>query len=151
MFQSNFCSEREALIGRETACLASELRLIDIEFLISFITLQMHGHIADHVKSSAERFFRPGFITMGQGCKVSVTWESAPEVTIDLIMNMGWAKAYLGLHMRATDAYVRLEHFSAVVQDVNEHEEIQRLRDTIKLNKLDFPCSTSNGDLTTDC
>ena len=61
MFQSNYSEEREALIGQAVTGLISDLRLIDVEHLISFITLEMYNNVADHVASSAERFFTPGF------------------------------------------------------------------------------------------
>ena len=37
MLQTNFSEEREAMIGRAVVDLVSELRLVDVEYLLSLI------------------------------------------------------------------------------------------------------------------
>jgi hypothetical protein len=136
MLQSNYCVEREAIIGKAVTNLASELRLVDIEYLISFITLHKFNHIADHVSSSAERYFTPGFITLGNGCDVSVGWEKAPEVTIDLIMHLSWAKVYFSLKLKADHAFVSLNYFAADNNGFEALENTLRLQRDIRDNML---------------
>jgi hypothetical protein len=136
MLQSNFSEEREALIGRSMAPLVSELRLLDVEYLISFITLQMYNNIADHIASSSERFFTPGFVTLGNGCDVCVSWASAPRVTLDLVMHLDWAKAYFSIVMCEDYAEVRLNYFSSELSASNGHETTKRLQKTIQDNLI---------------
>lgn len=136
MLRERFCEERERLIGRSVAGLVSDLRLVDVEFLISFITLQMYNHVADHVASSAERYFSPGFITLGQGCNVSVKWHEPPEITIDLIMHLSWAKAYFSVVMRADNADVRLNYLALDGAGSDARENTARLRDAIRCNMI---------------
>ncbi len=136
MLQSNFSEEREALIGQSMAGLVSELRMIDVEYLISFITLQMYNNIADHVASSAERFFTPGFITLGNGCNLSVSWEKPPEITIDLVMHLDWATAYFSIVLHADHAQVRLNYFSSEITGNDGQENTKRLEKTIRDNMI---------------
>ena len=136
MLQSNYSEEREVLIGQAMAGLVAELRLIDVEYLISFITLQMFNNIADHVASSSERFFTPGFITLGNGCDVDVSWEKPPQVTIDLVMHLDWAKAYFSIVLCADHAKVRLNYFSSDIPGVDGMENTKRLQKTIRDNQI---------------
>lgn len=136
MFQSNYSEEREALIGRAVTGLISDLRLMDVEHLISFITLEMYNNVADHVASSAERFFTPGFITLGNGCHISVGWETPPQVTIDLVMHLDWAKAFFSILLCAKHAEVRLNYFSPEITRGDARENTNRLQKTISDNLI---------------
>lgn len=136
MLQSNFCQEREKLIAECLPELISELRLVDVEYLVAFVTLHMLNNIADLVNSASERYFAPGFITMGQGCEVELDWDSAPIITLDLIMQLGWGKAYFSVIMRADCADVRLNYFSADHPAVDARTNTNLLKQTILLNHL---------------
>ena len=136
MMQSDFCQEREKLIAECLPGLISELRLVDVEYLVAFVTLQMLNNIADLVDSASERYFSPGFITMGQGCEVALDWDSAPVITLDLIMQLGWGKAYFSVMMRADCADVRLNYFSADHPAVDAEANTNLLRQSIQLNHL---------------
>ncbi|MFZ1774005.1 MAG: hypothetical protein WAT78_08615 [Rhizobiaceae bacterium] len=136
MLQTNFSEEREAMIGRAVVDLVSELRLVDVEYLISFITLQMFNHVADQVASSAERFFTPGFITLGNGCNVSAAWDRPPNITIDLVMHLDWAKAYFSVILEAEQAQVQLNYFSSEIADGDPQENTRRLQRTIQENLI---------------
>jgi hypothetical protein len=136
MLKSNPCCERERLIAECVGAMVSELRLVDVEQLIALVTLQMFNNIADLVASSCERHFLPGFITLGQGCDVAAAWDRPPVITIDLIMHLGWGKAYFSVRMGAAHADVHLNYFSPdhVVPDVGA--TTMRLRHTIAHNQI---------------
>lgn len=116
--------------------MASDLRLIDIEYLISFITLKMYRHVSDHVESSAERYFTPGFISMGHGCDLKIGWDSLPEIMIDMIMNLDCAKIYFSLSLSAEHAEIRLNHTSLTEKTKCHQELTQQIRDGINFNRL---------------
>ena len=136
MLHSNHSQEREDIIANALQGFLSEIRLVDVEYLISFSTLQMFNHIADLVNSAAEHFFVPGFVTFGHGCAVSVGWNLAPIVSFDLIMHLGWGQAYVSAKMHGDDVDVRLDYFS-VNQPVKFPESnTHRLARTISRNRF---------------
>ena len=112
VLHSNHSQDRENIIADALQGFLSEIRLIDVEHLISFATLQMFNHIADLVNSAAEHFFSPGFVTFGHGCAVTVGWNHAPIVSIDLIVHLGWGRAYVSVKMQQDGTEVRLDYFS---------------------------------------
>lgn len=136
MLQSTYCHEHEALVARAMQNMASDLRLIDVEYLVSFITLKMDRHVSDHVMSSAERYFTPGFISMGQGCDIKIGWDRLPEIMIDLTMNLDWARIYFSLMLKAEHADIALRYISSFGGHENQDEMTIKIRDGIKLNSM---------------
>ncbi len=136
MLQSNFCEDREALIAKCLPGLVSELRLIDVEHLVAFVTLQMFNHVADLIASASEHFFAPGFITLGQGCEVNVDWNRPPTVLLDFIMHLGWGRAYFSVEMGHAHADVRLNYFDAGQDGDDPGANTRRLGETIGQNCL---------------
>ncbi|WP_319532041.1 hypothetical protein [uncultured Cohaesibacter sp.] len=64
--------------------LGSELRLIDVDHLISYIHSGAHGNIRDLVASSAELFFREGTVSYLDQASMVVTWSSVPRIVLNL-------------------------------------------------------------------
>lgn len=134
MLQSAYRPDHEFIIAKSLRGFLAEMRMIDVEHLISFATLRMHGHIADLVSSAAENYFSPGFVTFGQHCEAAVDWSATPVITFDLVMNLGWAQAYLSATMKQEEAEVRLVYF-AVAKSVSGAEcSNARLTQTISRN-----------------
>lgn len=136
MLRCGHLEEHEAIIGNAVASIAEDLRTIDIEYLISFITLQMYNHVSDHVTSSVERYFTPGFITMGRGCEVDVGWRKSPEVSIDLIMHLDRAKVYFALLLGADHANIRLDYYSVDSDEKSQINKTQELQQAVKSHLL---------------
>jgi hypothetical protein len=136
MLQGNYSQDRETLIAECLPGLVSELRMIDVEHLVAFVTLQMFNHVADLVTSAAEHFFVPGFITLGQGCEVNVDWNSPPSVLLDFIMHLGWGRAYFSVDMGHAHANVRLNYFDAGLETDDPDVNTRRLSETIWHNCL---------------
>jgi len=139
MLNTSHSQERETIIARSVTGFVSELRLVDVEHYIAFITLQMLNHVDDLVKSASEHHFVPGFVTLGNGCEIDVGWDRAPTVTLDFIMHLGWGKVYFSVRLAGSEASVRLDYFAIDHPALTAEDNTQRLRDTVAVNLLIAP------------
>jgi hypothetical protein len=112
MLKQNHSEEREKILAESIGGFVRELRLVDVQHYVAFITLERFCNIADIIDSAAEHFFAPGFLKMGMGAEVSIDWTSSPAVTLDLIMQPSGAKVYFSVTMKADSATVTLDYLS---------------------------------------
>lgn len=112
MLKQNHSQEREKILAQSIGGFVRELRMVDVQHYVAFITLERFCNIADIVDSAAEHFFAPGFLKMGMGAEVIVDWSTPPAVTLDLIMQPSGAKVYFSVCLEADSAAVTLDYLS---------------------------------------
>lgn len=103
---------REELVGRAVAPVAAELRLVDAADYIAFIRLEERAALADLVSSSAEPYFMPGALRLGEACDYELDWGGEPKVTLDLEFCLKDATVHFRLVMDADSAGVEISYCS---------------------------------------
>ena len=101
---------RERLITRGIRDFLTELQMINPEYFIAFITVGMHASLEDLVNSCAELYFEPGFIRLGQGSSVAVSWTTPPGVTLDIELESRDMRAYLQVELVGNRSTVKLNY-----------------------------------------
>jgi hypothetical protein len=144
MLKQNHSEEREKILAESIGGLVRELRLVDVQHYVAFITLERFCNIADIVDSAAEHFFAPGFLKMGTGAEVSMDWAAAPAITLDLIMQPSGAKAYFSVTMKADNATVSLDYLSFAAAHDDPAINTRFLKRAIEINTI-RPCRSLAG------
>ena len=115
-------STRERLITRGIRDFLTELQMINPEYFIAFITVDMHASLEDLVNSCAELYFEPGFIRLGQGSSVAASWTLPPRVMLDIELECPDMRAYLQVTLERNEARVTLNY----IQFTTGHEDPDR-------------------------
>lgn len=123
--------EREKIIAEAIGGLVGELRLVDPLDYAAFLRLDLHGNLADIVQSAAELYFAPGFIELGQGGQVSLSWSEPPEIDLDLVMRPAGVTVHFLLRLKAESAEVRLAYISFDNPSDDPAENTRFMRDAI--------------------
>lgn len=112
MIRQPISQTREEIVGRAVAPVAAELRLVDAADYIAFIRLEERAALADLVSSSAEPYFMPGALRLGEGSDYELDWGAEPRVSLDLEFCLKDASVYFRLVMDADSAGVEISYCS---------------------------------------
>lgn len=142
MLSQGHSAEREEIIAMAMSGVLRELRLVNVEYYVSFITLGLYDHIADLVNSAAEPYLVPGFLKLGQGGEASLDWQRQPAITLDLCLDAGKATVNFAVTLEAESAGVRIDYinFDTGLDRPEENTAyLRRMVDAICLQKPDRP------------
>ncbi|PHP65729.1 hypothetical protein CSC94_17935 [Zhengella mangrovi] len=103
-------STRERIISQGIRDFIGELQMINPEYFVSFITIGMHASLEDLVNSCAELYFEPGFVKLGQGSSVEMSWVRPPKVTLDIELEDPLMTAFIQVNLERNMAKVRLNY-----------------------------------------
>lgn len=120
-------STRERLIARGIRDFIAELQMINPEYYIAFITVGMHASLEDLVNSCAELYFEPGFIRLGQGSSVTVSWTTPPGVALDIELESQEMRAYLQVALERDSAHVTLNYIQFTTGHDNPDRNTEHL------------------------
>jgi hypothetical protein len=140
MQKQNYSDQREKILAESIGGFVRELRLVDVQHYVAFITLERFSNIADIIDSAAEHFFAPGFLKMGMGGEVTLDWGAAPAVTLDLIMQPSGAKIYFSVTLKADSATVSLDYLSFETGYEDPARNTEFLRRAIEINTIRRCC-----------
>lgn len=112
MIRQEISPTREEVVGRAVAPVAAELRLVDAADYVAFIRLEQRAALADLVSSSAEPYFMPGALRLGEASDYELDWGGEPRVTLDLEFCLQDATVYFRLVMDADSAGVEIDYCS---------------------------------------
>lgn len=104
--------ERERALGEGMRDVATELRLIDVVDLVTFIRLEQLGNVEALVNSAAELYFKPGTVVFGASAEVNVDWGRAPTVLLDMEFKNTGVKVYFSLILESQAAAVEINYIS---------------------------------------
>lgn len=142
MLPQGHSKEREEIIATAMAGVLRELRLVNVEYYVSFITLGLYDHIADLVNSAAEPYLVPGFLKFGQGGEANLDWRKPPSITLDLMLDFDGAKVNFAAELEADHAGVRIDYISfdtGLERPEDNTAYLRRMADAICLQKLHEP------------
>jgi hypothetical protein len=126
--------KREIVISNFMKNFVSELKLVSPDFFISFILVGMHSSLEDIFNSCAETCFCPGFIKLGQGSSISVSWTSLPEITLDVEISGDRFNAYIQIKLRGNDSFITLNYINFNTGFENHHLNTEHLRSIFESN-----------------
>ncbi len=140
-------TERERIIAEAIGGMVKELRLVDPLDYAAFLRLDLHANIEEIVASAAELYFAPGFIGTGQGGQVNLTWDSAPEIDLDLVMRPAGVAVHFVLRLKADSAEIRLAYLSFESPSNDPAENTQFLRSAIAKYAIGkHPCNPQSAN-----
>lgn len=127
---------RERALGEGLGDVASELRLIDVVDLVSYIRSEQFANVGDLVNSAVERFFKPETLRYGQAADVELQWDSEPVVSIDMEFHHRSISVYFRLLLEAFRAGVEINYITFGNLNRDPHQNTERLIDAISDARL---------------
>lgn len=122
---------RETVLGEGMGDVASELRLVDVADLVSYIRNEQFANVGDLVSSSVERYFRPDTLRYGKAADVELHWNSTPSISIDMEFHHKDVSVYFRLLLEALTAGVEINYMTFVNPSDDPSRNTQRLIDAI--------------------
>jgi hypothetical protein len=122
---------RERALGEGLGDVASELRLIDVVDLVSYIRHEQFANVGDLVNSAVERFFKPETLRYGQAADVDLQWDSEPVVSIDMEFHHRSISVYFRLLLEAFRAGVEINYITFGGANRDPSLNTERLIDAI--------------------
>jgi len=110
--QNDHVFMREKVLGEGLKEVASELRLVDVVDLVSFIRNEQFANIGDLVSSSIERFFKPDTLRYGKAGDVELNWGTTPSIMIDMEFHHRKVSVYFRLLLEALRAGVEINYIN---------------------------------------
>lgn len=122
---------RETVLGESVGDVASELRLIDVVDLISYVRNEQYANVGDLVSSSVERFFRPDTLRFGKAADVTLSWGSAPSISLDMEFHHKSVSVYFRLLLEEYTAGVEIDYVSFGDAHPDPRRNTERMIDAI--------------------
>jgi hypothetical protein len=122
---------RETVLGEGVGDVASELRLIDVVDLISYVRSEQFANVGDLVDSSVERFFRPNTLRFGKAAEVVLNWGTAPSISLDMEFHHKSVSVYFRLLLEELTAGVEIDYVSFGDAHPDPRRNTQRLIDAV--------------------
>lgn len=128
-FRIDHSEVREKILGESIRCVASDLRLIDLPDLVSYLKTGQIASIGSLVQASIELSFKPETLIFGHAGDVYLEWGSLPRVLLDMEFHHQSVHVYFRLILEAEEAGVEITYISF------EGESVSPGRNTTKLDK----------------
>lgn len=129
--RSKVTCDREAVLAACIKELASELRLIDVVDLVTYVRTEQFGNIAQLVNASAELYYKPGIIAFGSSGDIALNWGTSPAVLLDMEFRHRGISAYFRLQLEALQAGVEITYISFANPSPDPAENTSRFLDAI--------------------
>lgn len=128
-FRIDHSEVREKILGESIRCVASDLRLIDLPDLVSYLKTGQIASIGSLVQASIELSFKPETLIFGHAGDVYLEWGSLPRVLLDMEFHHQSVHVYFRLILEAEEAGVEITYISF------EGESVSPGRNTTRLNQ----------------
>lgn len=119
--------KREVALAEGVKELASELRLVDVVDLVTFIRSERFANIANLVNSSAELYYKPSTFVFGSSGDVSLKWGDTPSIMLDMEFRHRGVNVFFRLMLEALHAGVEITYISFTKPSANPEENTRRL------------------------
>jgi len=111
-FRIDHSEVREKILGECIRGVASDLRLIDLPDLVSYLKTGQIASIGSLVQSSIELSFKPETLTFGHAGDVYLEWGSLPRVLLDMEFHHHAVHVYFRLILEAEEAGVEITYIA---------------------------------------
>lgn len=126
---------RERVIAEGIADVVRELMLCDPSHLLAFVALDMHAAMADLVETASELYFKPGFVSLGDGSSLEVCWSRPPSIVLDMKLSCPELSAYFHLMMSGRGTKVALNYIRFDRRSDDPHANTSSLNWAIMQNR----------------
>ena len=145
----------EKLLAESLAEVATELRLVNVIDLISYVQAERYTNLEDLVNSSAELYFKQGALRYAWWGDIDVVWDALPIISLNMEFCWSGVTAFFNLRLDAARAGVDLQHlrFHSAFQDGGDElggdadERLKRLSSAIAASRLTPPCRPPFGQM----
>lgn len=111
-FRIDHSEVREKILGDGIRSVASDLRLIDLPDLVSYLKTGQMASIGSLVQASIELSFKPETLTFGHAGDVHLEWGSQPRVMLDMEFHYQSVHVYFRLILEAEEAGVEITYIA---------------------------------------
>lgn len=110
--KSDHALERERTLAEGVREVATELRLVDVVDLVTYVRTEQYANIGDLINSAIELYFRPGTLSYGEAGDVLLDWSGAPEVKLDMAFRHPRVSVHFCLALAAQHGAVEINYIS---------------------------------------
>lgn len=111
-FRIDHSEVREKILGESIRSVASDLRLIDLPDLVSYLKTGQIASIGSLVQASIELSFKAETLTFGHAGDVHLEWGSQPRVFLDMEFHHESVHVFFRLILEAQEAGVEITYIS---------------------------------------
>ncbi len=111
-FRIDHSQVREKILGDSIRGVASDLRLIDLPDLVSYLKTGQIASISTLVQASIELSFKPETLTFGLAGDVYLEWGTLPRVSLDMEFHHESVHVYFRLMLEVEEAGVEITYIS---------------------------------------
>lgn len=122
---------REKILGDSIRCVATDLRLIDLPDLVSYLKTGQIASIGSLVQSSIEMSFKPETLSFGHAGDVFLEWGVVPRVCLDMEFHHQAVHVYFQLMLDANEAGVEITYISFEGESVGPGQNTVRLHEAL--------------------
>lgn len=130
-FRIDHSQVREKLLGDRVRSVATDLRLIDLPDLVSYLNTGQIASVRTLVQASIELSFKPETLTFGHSGDVYLEWGSPPRVSFDMEFHHGLVHVYFRLTLDAEEAGVEITYISFEGESAGPSHNTMRLHDAL--------------------
>lgn len=103
---------REKILGDSIRSVATDLRLIDLPDLVSYLKTGQIASVGSLVQSSIELSFKPETLSFGHAGDVYLEWGVLPRVSLDMEFHHQSVHVYFRLMLEADEAAVEITYIA---------------------------------------
>ena len=111
-FRIDHSQVREKILGDSIRGVASDLRLIDLPDLVSYLKTGQIASVSTLVQASIELSFKPETLSFGLAGDVYLEWGVLPRVSLDMEFHHESVHVYFRLMLEAEEAGVEITYIS---------------------------------------
>ncbi|MBA2125957.1 hypothetical protein DLM45_06930 [Hyphomicrobium methylovorum] len=126
-FRIDHSAVREKILGDSIRSVASDLRLIDLPDLVSYLKSGQISSVNALVQASIELSFKPETLAFGSSGDVYLEWDSHPRVSFDMEFHHEAIHVYFRLMLAAEEAGVEITYISFEGESLGPAHNTQRL------------------------
>lgn len=112
--------------------IASELRLVDAADLIALLRFERHADLADLVAESADLFFMPGTVCLGEGGDYHLEWRGEPKIDLQLELRPKGVTVFVHLTLRDEIGGIEIDHIEWENPSADPEENAAFLADSLE-------------------
>lgn len=130
-FRIDHSQVREKILGDSIRCVASDLRLIDLPDLVSYLKTGQIASISTLVQASIELSFKPETLSFGLAGDVYLEWGALPRVSLDMEFHHESVHVYFRLMLEAEEAGVEITYISFEGESAGPGHNTTRLHEAL--------------------
>jgi hypothetical protein len=130
-FRIDHSEVREKVLGESIRGVASDLRLIDLPDLVSYLKTGQIASIGTLVQASIELSFKPETLIFGLAGDVCLEWGALPRVFLDMEFHHQSVHVFFRLILEAEQAGVEITYISFEGEPGNPGHNTTRLHQAL--------------------